>query len=64
MTGQCGLAHLQGVDQLTDTEIGPEQRSENPNPCGIRDRLSKLVQLLHNDIGDSIPSLRIFRSLN
>jgi hypothetical protein len=47
MTGQGRLANFQSIDQLTDTEFGTQQGSENPNACGIRDRLSKLIQLLH-----------------
>jgi hypothetical protein len=45
MTGQCRLANFQSIDQLTDTDFGAQQGSENA--CGIRDRLSKVLELLH-----------------
>jgi hypothetical protein len=47
MTGHGRLANFQSIDQLTNTEFGTQQGSENPNARGIRDRLSKLIQLLH-----------------
>jgi hypothetical protein len=55
MTGQRRLANFQGIHELTDTELGPQQSSEDPNPGGIRYRLSKLTKLSHKYIYRQLP---------